>query len=90
MDDDFEDIIAAGKLRKVHSWYKNLGLRVQTHRDQSITWIDFDKSFDPLQWVHLPIHQIIWENNRPDLVCLPTCVWVEISSGEKIIFDVRY
>ena len=39
LDDEFEELLAAGKLSKVRSWYKKLGMRVQTHRDNSITWI---------------------------------------------------
>ena len=37
LDDEFEEYLVAGKLSKVRSWYKNLGLRVKTHRDNSIT-----------------------------------------------------
>ena len=49
LDDEFEELLAAGKLSKVCSWHKNLGLRVQTHRDNSINWIAFDKEFAPFQ-----------------------------------------
>ena len=57
--DDFEKLIAAGKLIKVCSWYNNLRMCVKTHRYHSITWIAFDKSLAPFQWEHLPRHQII-------------------------------
>ena len=59
LDDEFEEILAAGKLSKFWSWYKKLGLHVQTHIDHSISWIDFDEAFAPLKWAHLPIHQTI-------------------------------
>ena len=62
LDDEFEELIAAGKLSTFLSWYNNLGLRVKTHRDHSITWIYFDKAFTPLQWAHLPINHIIGGN----------------------------
>ena len=90
LDDEFEEIIAVGKISKVWSWYKKMGMSVQTHRYCSITWIYFEEAFTPLQWEHLPIHQIIGENIRPEWVCRPTCGWLEISSGEKICLDVRY
>ena len=32
LDDEFEGFLAAGKLIKVHSWYNNMGMSVQTHR----------------------------------------------------------
>ena len=32
LDDDFEELLAAGKLSKVRSWYKKMGLSVQTER----------------------------------------------------------
>ena len=67
-----------------------MGLRVQTHRDHSRTWIAFDEEFSPLQWAHLPRNQIIWENIHPAWVLCPTCGWVDISSGEKIRLDARY
>ena len=79
-----------GKLIKVWSWYNNLGLFVQTHRDQSITWIDFDEEFAPLKWAHLTRHHKIWENTHPAWVCHPTFSWVDISSGEKTRFYARY
>ena len=60
LDDEFEGVLAAGKVSKVLSWYNNLGPSVQTHRDCSITWISYDAAFTPLQWAHLPRHQIIW------------------------------
>ena len=85
LDDEFDEFLAAWKLSKFWSWYKNLGLHVQTHRDNSITWIGFDEAFDPLQWAHLPRHQIIGENNCPAWVCRPTCVWVD--SQVEIIFN---
>ena len=43
-DDGFEEILAAGKESKIESRYEKLRLCVQTHRDNSITWIDFDKA----------------------------------------------
>ena len=90
LDDEFEEILAAGKQIKVCSWYNNLGVCVKTHRDHSITCIASDEAFAPLKWAHLPIHHIIWENTRPAWVCRPTCGWVEISSGEKIHLGARY
>ena len=45
LDDEFDAILDAGKLSKIRYWYKKLGMRVQTHRDHSITWIYFDKAF---------------------------------------------
>ena len=36
LDDEFEELIDVGKLSKVRSWYKNMGLRVKTHRYHSI------------------------------------------------------
>ena len=54
LDDEFEELLAAGKLSKLWSWYNNLGLRVQTHRDNSINWIVFEEAFAPFQWSHLP------------------------------------
>ena len=59
LDDEFEEILAAGKLSKICSWYNNLGLHVQTHKYNSITWINFDKEFTPFKWAHLPRNQII-------------------------------
>ena len=50
LDDEFEELLAAGKLRKVRYWYNNMGLRVQTQRDHSIKWDYFDDLFAPLQW----------------------------------------
>ena len=58
LDDEFEEILTAGNLSKIWSWYNNLGLRVQTHRYHSIIWIDFDHSFATLKWSHIPRHQI--------------------------------
>ena len=37
LDDEFEVFLVAGKLSKVRSWYKNLGLHVQTNRYNVIT-----------------------------------------------------
>ena len=48
LDGDFGELLAAEKLRESWSWYKNLGMRVQTRRDHSITWIYFDRAFVPL------------------------------------------
>ena len=59
LDDEFEELLAAGKLSKIRPWYNNLWLRVQTHRYNYIPWIDLDDAFAPLQWAHLPRHQII-------------------------------
>ena len=42
LDDEFGEFLAAGKLSKVQSWYKNMGMSVQTHRYHSISWIYFD------------------------------------------------
>ena len=88
--DEFEDLLTAGKLSKIMSWYNNPGLCVKTHRDHSITWIDFYKSFYTLQWSHLQRHQIIGETTRPAWVCRPSCGWVEISSGDNIRLDGIY
>ena len=90
LDDDFEELLDSGKLSKFRSWYKKLGLRVQTLRDHSITWIDFDKALTIFQWSHLLRHQIICQNTRPDWVYRPTCGWVEILGREKIRLDARY
>ena len=90
LDDEFEEILVAEKISKVRSWYKNLGMRIQTHRYHYITWIDFDKTFTNLQWKHLQRHYIIWENTRSPWVCFPTRSWVDISSGENIRLDARY
>ena len=90
LDDEFEDIFAAGRLSKVWSWYKKLGLREQTHRYHSTTWIDFFEAFAPFKWTQLLRHQIIGENTRRAWVCHPSCVWVEISGGEKINLDERH
>ena len=65
-------------------------MNLQTHRDNSITWIDFDEAFYPLKWEHLPRHYIIGENTCTNWVCHPTCGWVEISSGENIRLDTGY
>ena len=59
LDDEFEEVLASGKLSKIWSWYKKLRLCVQTHRDYSITWIGFDNALAPFQWAHLPRHHII-------------------------------
>ena len=67
-----------------------MGLSVQKHIYHSITRIAFDESFSPLQWAHLPRHQVIGENNRPAWVFRTTCDWVEISSEENTLFDARY
>ena len=90
MDDEFEELLDAGKLRKIRSWNNNMGLRLKTHRDHYIIWIVFDKSFAPLQWAHLPIHHIIGGNTCPTWVCHQTYGWAEISSGENIRLDERY
>ena len=90
LDDEFEELLAAGKVIKICSWYNNLVMCVQTHRDHSITWISFDEAFSTLQWAHLSRHQIVGENTRPAWVFCPSCGWVGISSGEKIRLDVRY
>ena len=90
LDDEFEGLLAAGKLSTFWSWYKKLGLCVKTHRDHYITRIASDEAFAPLLWVHLPRHKIIGENTCPAWTCRPTCGWVEISSGEKICLDTRY
>ena len=50
LDDEFEELLAAGKLSKVRSWYKNPGMCVQTHIDHYITWVAFDEAFAPLKW----------------------------------------
>ena len=57
--DVFEVFIAARKLSKVCSWYKNMGVHVQIHRYDGITWIVFDEVCAPLQWELLPRYQII-------------------------------
>ena len=90
MDDEFEGFLVAGKLSNVRSWYKKLEPHVQTHRDHLTTWIGFDKAFAPWQWAHLPRHQIIEKNTCPAWVCRPTCVWVDISSGDNIRSDTIY
>ena len=90
MDDEFEDIHAAGKKIKVRSWYNNLGLSLKPRRYHSINWISFDEAFYPLKWEHLPRHYIIGENTCTNWVFHPTCGWVEISSGENIRLDARY
>ena len=41
LDDAFEELLSTGKQGKIRSWYNNIGLCVQTHRDHYITWIDF-------------------------------------------------
>ena len=41
----FEELLDAGKLIKVWSWYKNLVMHVKTYRDHSINWIAFDEAF---------------------------------------------
>ena len=43
MNDDLEELLSAGKLSKVRSWYKKTGLRVQTHRDNSIPGLIFTR-----------------------------------------------
>ena len=70
LDDEFEEILAAGKLSKIRSWYKNLGMRVKVHEYNSITWIYFEKAFTPLQWAHLLRQQI---NTRPAWVYCLSC-----------------
>ena len=49
LDDEFEELLAAGKLGKFRSWYTKLGLCVQTYIDNSIKWIAFDEAFAPLK-----------------------------------------
>ena len=39
----FEEFLAVGKLSKVCSWHKNMGMNVQTHRYADITWIIFTR-----------------------------------------------
>ena len=56
LDYDFEYIFAAGKLSKVRYCYKKMGVRLETHRDHSITCIDFYRAFTSLKWSHLPRH----------------------------------
>ena len=56
LDDEFEDLLDAGKLSKVWSWYKKLGMHVKTHGYHYITWVAFDGSCAPLQWAHLTRH----------------------------------
>ena len=56
-----EELLNTGKLSKIRSWYNNLGMCVETHRDHSINWISFEDAFSPLKWAHLPRHQIIGE-----------------------------
>ena len=58
--DEFEEILSAVNIGKVNSWYKNMGLRVQTHRYHSITWIYFYEAFSTLQLTHPTRHHIIW------------------------------
>ena len=48
LDDEFEELLAAEKLGKFRSWYKKMGMFVQTYRYHSITWIDFDVELAPL------------------------------------------
>ena len=81
LDDEFEELLAAGKLIRIRYWYNKLGKRVKTHRDHYTTWITFDEVFSPLQWAHLPRNHIIGENTRHAWFCCPSCVLVEISSG---------
>ena len=90
LNEEFGELLAAEKLSKVWYWYKKLVMHVQTHRDHSIPWIDFDEAFTPLQWAHLRRYQIIKENTCPDWVCRQTCGWLEITNGEKIVLDARY
>ena len=49
LDGEFEELLATGKLIKVHYWYKKMGIHVHINRDHSITWISFDEEFSPLQ-----------------------------------------
>ena len=42
LDDEFEELLSAENLSKVWSWYKKMGMRIQTHRYHSITWIAFE------------------------------------------------
>ena len=90
LDDEFEEFLSSGKLRKVWSWYKKVGMRVQTNRDNSINMIILDQSFALLQWAHLQRDHIIGKNIRLTWVFRPTCCWLEISSGSKISLDMRY
>ena len=48
LNNDYGEILVADNLSKVRSWYNNLGLCVQTHRYNLMTWIAFDDSFAPL------------------------------------------
>ena len=48
LDDEFEELLAEGKISEVWYWYKNMGLRVQRHTDHSINWIDFEEAFATL------------------------------------------
>ena len=41
LDYEFEELLASGKISKIRSWCKKLGLHVQANRYQYITWIDF-------------------------------------------------
>ena len=42
LDDEFEELLDAGKISKIRSWYNNLVLHVQTHRFHPMNWIGFD------------------------------------------------
>ena len=88
LDDEFEELLATGKLSKCWSWYKMMGIRVKKHRYHSINCIAFDDSFAPLQWAHLPRHQNIGGNTCPAWFFRPNCGWVEISSGENIDISI--
>ena len=90
LGDEFEELLAEGYISKVQTSYNKLGLRVKTYRYHSITWIYFYEAFAPLKLSHLPRHPIVGENTRPAWVYRQTCVWVDISSGEKIRLDARY
>ena len=69
LDDEFEVSLAAGKLSKVRSWYKKLGLHGQTNRYTVIKWIVFDKACTPLKWAHLNKRPDYWEE-------YPSCLGV--------------
>ena len=90
LDNEFEELLASAKISKVWYWYKNMGMRVISHRYNSITWIYFDNVFATLQCSHLPRHHIIWGNTRLAWIYHPNYGWVEISSGENILLDAIY
>ena len=65
-------------------------MRVQTHRDHCITWIDFDEGICSFTMAPPPKTPYYWGNTRPTWVCRPTCGCVEISIGDNICLDARY